>query len=62
MQEKELIVEGVKDIQAEGKMLSLFVSHNLDHILERIRALQPTKVEVMPVSLKEIFLQSLKAR
>jgi ABC-2 type transport system ATP-binding protein len=62
VQEKELIVGGVKDIQAEGKMLSLFVSHNLDHILERIRALQPTKVEVMPVSLKEIFLQSLKAR
>src|SRR5215469_11198983 len=54
MQEKELIAEGVKGIRAEGKVLSLFVSHNLDHILERIRALRPTKIEVMPVSLKEI--------
>jgi ABC-2 type transport system ATP-binding protein len=62
VQEKELAVEGVKGIQAEGKMLSLFVSHNLDRIIERLRTLRATKIEVMPMSLKEIFLQSLKVR
>jgi len=61
-QEMELAMEGVKGIQAEGKMFSVFVSHNLDRILEHIRNLRPTNIEVMPMSLKEIFLQSLKVR
>jgi hypothetical protein len=55
-------MEGVKHVQAEGRMLSLFVSHNLDRILEHLRTLRATKIEVMPMSLKEIFLQSLKIR
>ena len=62
IEEKELAMEGVKGIQAEGKIFSLFVDHNLDRILEHVRTLRPTKVEVMPMSLKEIFLNSLKVR
>src|SRR5215472_987312 len=62
VQENDLAMEGVKAIQAEGKTLSLFVSHNLNRILEGIRTLRATNIEVMPVSLKEIFLQSLMAR
>ena len=62
IREQELSMEGVRGIQAEGNVFSLFVSHNLDHILERIRTLRATKVEVMPMSLKGIFLQSLKGR
>lgn len=62
VQEEELSMEGVRGIQAEGKVFSLFVSENLDRILERIRARRATQVEVLPMSLKEIFLQSLKGR
>jgi len=62
VQENELAMEGVKAIQAEGQTLSLFVSHNLDRILEGIRTLRATKVEVMPMSLREIFLKSLKVK
>lgn len=62
VKQKELDMEGVKGIQAEGKVFSVFVSHDLDRILERMRTLSATKVEVMPMSLKEIFLQSLKGR
>ncbi len=60
--EMELAVEGVKGIHAEGKIVSVFVSHNLDGVLERVRTLKATHVDVLPVSLKEVFLQNLKAR
>jgi ABC-2 type transport system ATP-binding protein len=62
VQEMDLALEGVKAVQLEGKVFSVFVSHNLERILERIRTLKATQVEVMPMSLKEIFLQSLKVR
>ena len=62
VQEKELAMEGVKAIQADNETLYVVIDHNLDRILEHIRNLRATKIEVMPMSLKEIFLQSLKVR
>lgn len=62
IQEEELSMEGVSSIQAEDTVFSVFVSHNLDRILERICTLKATKVEVIPLSLKDIFLLSLKGR
>ena len=62
VKQEELDMDGVKGIQAEGKLFSVFVSHDLERILERIRILRATKVEVMAMSLKEIFLHSLKGR
>jgi hypothetical protein len=58
----DLAMEGVKAIQAEGKVNSAFVSHNLDRALERIRVLRAMKIDVLPMSLKEIFLENLKGR
>lgn len=60
--EMELAMEGVMGIQTEGKLASAIVRHNLDRTLERIRTLGATKVDVFPMSLKEIVLQNLKAR
>jgi len=60
--ERDLAMEGVKGIRAEGKHVSAFVSHNLDRALERICVLRAMKVDVLPMSLKEIFLESLKGR
>jgi len=60
--EMDLAMEGVKAIQAEGKVVSAFVSHNLDRALERIRVLRAMKVDVLPMSLKEIFLENLQGR
>jgi len=60
VQDKELAMEGVKGIQADNETLYLVIDHNLDRILEHIHILRATKIEVMPMSLREIFLQSLK--
>jgi ABC-2 type transport system ATP-binding protein len=59
---RELAVEGVKDIQSEGKLTSMLASHNLEQIVDRLRSLSATDIDVLPVSLKEIFLCILKAR
>jgi ABC-2 type transport system ATP-binding protein len=58
---RELAVEGVKDIHSEGKLTSVLTSHNLEQIVDRLRSLSATDIDVLPVSLKEIFLCSLKA-
>jgi hypothetical protein len=55
-------MEGVKGIQPDNETLCLVIDRNLDRILEHIHILRAKKLEVMPMSLKEIFLQSLKVR
>lgn len=62
LRETELAIAGVKGIRMNGKTVSVLASHNLEPILERLRVLGATDIDVLPLSLKEIFLQSLKAR
>ena len=42
--------------------MSLFASRNLEAIMEHIRMSRAGNIDVLPVSLKEIFLQKVKAR
>jgi len=53
---------GVERIQASGRMVSLLVSRNVDDVVERARARDAVSVDVRPVSLKEIFMGSIKAK
>lgn len=57
-----LAIRGVKSIRANGQSFSLLATHNLEEITTRLRQLGGTDIEVLPVTLKEVFLQSLKAR
>jgi ABC-2 type transport system ATP-binding protein len=57
-----LAIHGVKSIRTNGQDLSLLATHNLEEITGRLRRLGATDIDVLPATLKEVFLQSLKAR
>ena len=50
---------GVERVSREGRVLTVLSSAGSERILAEARALAPTSVDVAPVTLKEIFLQSV---
>ena len=59
--EEGLGVPGAERITVTGRLASVFASHNVDHIVHRGRSLRASAVDVVPVGLKDIFLESLKS-
>lgn len=57
---KTLALDGVKRVAVDGRTVSVMVSHNSVSIAQRMRADSATAVEVLPMTLKEIVLESLK--
>ena len=55
-----LFLDGVKRVAVDGRTVSVMVSHNSLTIAERMRAQSASAVEVLPMTLKEIVLESLK--
>jgi ABC-2 type transport system ATP-binding protein len=55
-------IHGVKGIRTDGQILSLLATHNLEEITVRLRQLGATDIDVLPGTLKEVFLHSLKVR
>jgi len=53
-------VDGVVKVRQEGRTLSLLVSRNIDAILAQIRSLPGFSAEQFPVSLKDIFLETVR--
>lgn len=60
--EHQFALKGVMAIEPQGNTVFILLNHNLEQVLERARELQASNVEVLPVGLKEVFLQSLKTR
>lgn len=54
-------VDGVEQVYQEGRMISILASRNIDTILEQARSLRCSSVERFPVTLKEIFLESVRS-
>jgi ABC-2 type transport system ATP-binding protein len=54
-----LAIDGVTRIAVDGRVVSVMASHNAPTIAEQMRA-SASAVEVMPMTLKEIVLESLK--
>jgi ABC-2 type transport system ATP-binding protein len=54
-------VEGVEHVRQEGRVLSILASRNVDAILQQARSLPGTVVEQYPVTLKEIFLETVRS-
>jgi ABC-2 type transport system ATP-binding protein len=50
---------GVERVQRSGRVLSMVTSAGTDRVLAEARALNPVSVDVLPVTLKEIFLESV---
>ena len=62
VEERDFRLPGIENIQLHGRTVSLTASRNLDAIIEHIRMLRAGNIDVLPISLKEIFLEKVKAR
>jgi ABC-2 type transport system ATP-binding protein len=52
--------EGVAQVRQEGRTISLLVSRNLEGILAQVRSLPGASAKQYPVSLKEIFIETVR--
>jgi ABC-2 type transport system ATP-binding protein len=58
--EREFQITGVERIQTKGHQMSVFASRNAEGVVERARDLNAISVEVAPVGLRDIFLETVK--
>ena len=54
-------VDGVESVRQEGRVLSILASRNVEAIVEQARSLPDAAVERFPVTLKEIFLETVRS-
>jgi ABC-2 type transport system ATP-binding protein len=52
---------GVERVERKGRVLMVLSSAGVERILDEARALNPVSVDVVPVTLKEIFLETVTA-
>jgi ABC-2 type transport system ATP-binding protein len=58
--EDKLRVPGVERIQTTGNQMTIFASWNAEEVIERANVLNATSVQVAPVGLRDIFLETVK--
>ncbi|HMD98890.1 MAG TPA: ABC transporter ATP-binding protein [Terriglobia bacterium] len=58
--ERQFRMAGVQRIEARGNQMSVFASSNAEAVIERAHALNAVSVEVAPVGLRDIFLETVK--
>ncbi len=54
-------LDGVERVYVDGSTVSMIVSHNVDAVMDRAYKMNAVSVEVAPLTLKEIFLETVKA-
>ena len=52
-------IPGVRRVDQDGRLMSVMASHNVDAIVRQLRTGTATSVEVVPVTLKEVLLESI---
>jgi ABC-2 type transport system ATP-binding protein len=62
VEEHDLRLPGIERLHLQGRNASFVASHNVDSIVEHVQMLHARSVDVLPISLKEIFLEKVKAR
>ena len=50
---------GIERVRRKGRVLTVLSSAGTERILDEARALSPVSVEIVPVTLKEIFLETV---
>jgi ABC-2 type transport system ATP-binding protein len=58
--EREFQMAGVRSIRTEGHQMRVFASRNADTVMERASSFYATSIEISPVSLRDIFLETIK--
>jgi len=53
-------VLGVEHVRVSGRQITLLATHNANGVAEHARSLGAVSVDVEPVSLREVFLQTVK--
>jgi ABC-2 type transport system ATP-binding protein len=51
---------GVKRIQISGRQVILAAHENVEAIVELSKGMQPVSVDVAPIGLRELFLETVK--
>jgi ABC-2 type transport system ATP-binding protein len=58
--ERELRISGVQKVKSSGFQVSVFASENTQGVIERAHDLDAVSVEVAPVGLRDIFLETVR--
>lgn len=58
--EREFRLAGVRRIASSGRQMSVIAAENTDAVVERAHDLNAVSVEVTPVGLRDIFLETVK--
>ena len=58
--EADFQFEGIENVRTDGRQLTLLAKHNAEAIVERAHTLGAVSVDVVPISLREIFLETVK--
>jgi ABC-2 type transport system ATP-binding protein len=58
--EHEFRISGVQRIQTNGNQMSLFANSNAEAVIERAHNLNAISVDVAPVGLREVFLETVR--
>lgn len=61
VEERDFRLPGVARVRVAGRTASFVVNQNLEAVLEHIRMLRAASIDVLPISLKEIFLETVRA-
>ena len=59
--EPALHAPGIVRARRKGRVLTLLASGGAERIVDETRALKPVSVDIVPVSLKDIFLETVSA-
>lgn len=58
--QQEFCISGIERIRTDGRQMSVIASKNADAVVERAHDLNVISVEVAPLGLREIFLETVK--
>jgi len=53
-------IHGIRKMQASGRQVTLLATDNADEIVEIVRSMEPVSIEVAPMSLREVFLETVR--
>ena len=53
-------IQGIQQVQTNGRQVILLANRNADAIVELARSMEPVSVDVAPIGLREVFLETVK--
>ncbi|MBV8895834.1 MAG: AAA family ATPase [Acidobacteriaceae bacterium] len=54
-------IQGVQQMHAKGRQITLLATENAESIVQLVRSMERVSVEVVPITLREVFLETVRA-